>query len=657
MDAVRIFDRELPMKNYKFLAISLLLAVAMGSGLPIYNALVSHPAMIKLMLQTTEQSAVNAAHNIVEDFPLGAFNNPLSPSQIDSIKALKKQYAMTRVKVFDPTGLIVYSTRPRDIGEINRKEYFRQQVANGHTVHKLVSKEEESMEGVKETIDLAEIYVPVMGQQGFAGAFEFYFDVTKQKAAIAALARSSFIFLFAITLGIVSLFIVVGLKMRQSVRKQLLAEQEVLKLAYNDGLTGLPNRHLFMSRLKHALALGQRSQQMVGLLYMDIDHFKSVNDTFGHDQGDLLLTSVAGRMRQQVRKSDTLARLGGDEFVLLVTDLQQAEDAVVIARNLLRVFEKPFRIDGHDFFVTPSIGIAIYPADGHTAGLLLKHADIAMYASKKKGRNTYACFSQEMDKQVQQRHELESCLRNALPRNQLSLVYQPQIDLQTGMVVGAETLLRWHHPERGQIPPDQFIPVAEKTGLIGQIGEWVIEEACRQNAAWLKCGYPPLRIAVNLSAYQLRQADFPEKVAQILTRTGLPFHLLELELTESLAMDDTKTNIEALCRLRDLGIHLSIDDFGTGHSSLSYLRDLPVHRIKIDRSFIGRLPDGTHSSAIVDAIIAMARALGLIVIAEGVETQQQMNFLKARNCDIIQGYLSGRPVPADEFISLLKLAS
>lgn len=632
----------------------------MGITLPIYNGLVSHPAMVKLMLHNTELSAVNVANHIVEEsFPLNAdtFGTQLTAEQQDVLSQLKKHFDLNRIKVFAPSGLIIFSTRSEDIGKTNQKAYFHHKVARGETVSKLVSKQQPSMEGVKVNRDVVEIYVPVMADKTFLGAFEFYFDVTEQKAGIASLADNSFSFLLLVTLGFLSLFAIVGAKMRQAVKKQMLAENEINQLAYNDTLTGLANRRLLMNRLEHALKTTERHDRKVALLYMDIDHFKTVNDTLGHDQGDILLKDIAERMSEHVRKSDTLARLGGDEFVLLFTSLHQPEEAVTIARTILKTFEKPFTLDGHDFFITPSLGIAVYPEDGSSSGMLLKHADIAMYSAKEKGRNGYACFSQDMDQKVQECHEMENCLRYALSDNQLSLAYQPQLDLKSGRIVGAEALLRWKHPEKGMIPPDQFIPIAEKTGLIGPIGEWVLAEACRQNTAWSKTGHPPLRIAVNLSAYQLKQADFIKTVGRILTETGMPQHLLELELTESLAMDDTATNIETLCKLRDLGIHLSIDDFGTGYSSLSYLRDLPIHRVKIDRSFIGRLPEGGHSSAIVDAIIAIARSLGLAVIAEGVETQPQLDFLKSRDCDIIQGYFSGRPVSAKEFSALLKDAN
>lgn len=645
------------MQNSKFLIISLLLAIAMGSTLPIYNALVSRPAMVDLMRHNTEQSAVTAAHHIVDNFsPLDSetFSKPLVSAQISSIQKLKTQYRLTRVKVFSPSGLIIFSTRSQDIGQVNQKDYFHNRVAHGETVNKLVNNKQLSLEGVEVSRDVAEIYVPVMADNTFVGAFEFYFDVTKQKMKIDSLADSSFHFLLLVTLGFLTLFGIVGAKMKQAVKKQISAEREIIHLAYNDSLTGLPNRRLFMDRLEHALKQTERHSLRVALLYMDIDHFKTINDTLGHHQGDLLLKSITERMSGHVRKSDTLARLGGDEFVFLFTSLHRPEEAAIIAQTILGTFVKPFKLAGQDFYITPSIGIAAYPGDGNNPGLLLKHADIAMYAAKQKGRNTYACFSHDMDQKVQERHEIESCLRNALEDNQLSLVYQPQLDLKSGQVVGAEALLRWNHPEKGMIPPDQFIPIAEKTGLIGPIGEWVLTEACRQNAAWGQAGHSPLRIAVNLSAYQLKQTDFTNTVNRILSETGMPQHLLELELTESLAMDDTASNIETLGELRNLGINLSIDDFGTGYSSLSYLRDLPIHRVKIDRSFIGRLPGGNHSSAIVDAIIAMARALDLIVIAEGVETQTQLDFLKSRNCDIIQGYFSGRPVPAAEFSTLLK---
>ncbi|MDT8420500.1 MAG: EAL domain-containing protein [Desulfuromonadales bacterium] len=648
------------MQNYKFLVIALTLAVIMSSALPVYNSLVSHPAMIKLLLDTTEQSAVNAARVIVESFPSlhpETFLKPLETSQRQSIDNLTSHYDIYRIKVFDPAGRIIYSTRAEDIGSINRKDYFRNQVARGETIHKLVSKKQLSMEGVEVKKDVAEIYVPVMLEEQFVGAFEFYFDITKQKATIASISRSSFSFLLFVTLVILALFCSLGLRMKRVMERQRQTEQEIFQLAYSDALTGLPNRHLFLDRLGLTLTQAERSGQIVALLYMDIDHFKTVNDTLGHDLGDLLLKSVTARMKEKVRKSDTLARIGGDEFVLLASGLQYPEDAVTIAKTLLEVFVSPFTLNGNNLFVTPSIGITTFPEDGLTAGQLLKQADIAMYSAKQKGRNTYACFSQEMNEKIQECHDIESCLRGALAKNQFSLVYQPQIDLKTGQVVAAEALLRWRHPERGLIPPDLFIPIAEKTGLIAQIGEWVLAEACSQGRSWADIGYPPLRIAVNLSAYQLKQKDFIDTVERILCDTGIPRHLLELELTESLAMEDSASNIATLYELKKLGINLSIDDFGTGHSSLSYLKDLPIRQIKIDRSFIGRLPGGKHSSAIVEAIIAMARSLDLVVTAEGVETESQLDFLKTHKCDLAQGYFTGRPAPAEEFSLLLKKAS
>ena len=645
------------MQNYKFLFIALSLAITMGSTLPVYNALVSHPTMVKLMQDNTELNAVNAAHHIVEDFfplKIGSFDKDLSPEQQSAIRQLKKNYGLERIKVFAPSGRIIFSTRPQDIGEINRKDYFINRVAKGETVNKLVNKKQPSLEGVEVRLDVVEIYVPVMLDDKFIGAFEFYFDVTEQKAVIDALSRHSFNFLLLVTLGFLSLFGVVGVKMKQAIKKQLIAEQEITQLAYNDTLTGLPNRRLFIDRLEHAMKQTERLNKKIALLYMDIDHFKTVNDTLGHDQGDVLLKAITERMSVHVRKGDTLARLGGDEFVLLVTSLQQPEEAATIARTLLNSFGKPFNLAGHDFYITPSIGIATCPEDGSCSGTLLKHADIAMYSAKQKGRNNYVCFSHDMDEKVQQQHELESCLRTALSNNQLSLVYQPQLDLKSGRVIGAEALLRWLHPEKGLISPDLFIPVAEKTGLIAPIGEWVLAEACRQNKAWSMTDHPPLLISVNLSAHQFKQTDFSTTVDRILTETELPRHLLELELTESLAMDDKTTNIESLRQLRKLGVHLSIDDFGTGYSSLSYLTNLPIDRIKIDRSFIGRLPEDKHCSTIVDAIIAMAKALDLVIIAEGVENQAQFDFLKFRDCDIVQGYLTGRPLLAEDFSALLE---
>lgn len=631
-----------------------------GSALPIYNTLVTHPAMIKLLLDTTEQNATETAHHLVESFsPLepGTFRKPLNQDQISSILKVKELYNIRRVKVFDPSGLVIYSTRGKDIGQSNRKDYFLEKVAQGKTLHKLVSNKEPSLDGVQVTSDVAEVYVPVMFNGLFVGAFEFYFDITEKKAAITSLSRSSFIFLVCVTLVLLLLFCLLGGRLRNAVERQRQMEQKVLALAYNDYLTGLPNRYLFQDRLRQTLAQAERNGKTVALLYMDIDHFKTINDTLGHDHGDLLLKSVAERMRRKVRRSDTLARIGGDEFVLLATTLNHSEQASKLAETLLEVFSRPFYLNGKNLFVTPSIGITVFPEDGQNAQQLLKHADIAMYAAKQQGRNRFACFNEKMNQRVMENHDIETCLRDALSREEFSLVYQPQIELKTGQVVGAEALLRWRHPQKGLIPPDRFIPIAEKTGLILEIGRWVLTEACRQNMIWSEMLNTRLKIAVNLSAYQLKQPDFVDTVKTVLNDTGIPCQLLGLELTESLAMDDSPTNIATLGELAELGIHLSIDDFGTGRSSLSYLRDLPIHQIKIDRSFIGHLPAGKQNRSIVDAIISMAKSLDLLVTAEGVETKAQLDFLKTRDCDLAQGYLIGSPMSATEISSLLQKVS
>jgi EAL domain-containing protein (putative c-di-GMP-specific phosphodiesterase class I) len=354
-----------------------------------------------------------------------------------------------------------------------------------------------------------------------------------------------------------------------------------------------------------------------------------------------------------LRKTDTLARLGGDEFAVLLATVAHETDAAVVAEEMLETMRPPFALAGHEAFISPSIGIALYPANGLDADSLRKHADIAMYAAKERGRATYSFFSDEMNARTVENHELEIGLRRALRQREFHLVYQPQFDLRSGRLLGAEALLRWTDPDKGLIAPERFIPVAEKTGLIGPIGAWVLRTACQQNSSWQQAGHPRLRVAVNLSAYQFQKSDLIDSLELILLETGMPTGCLELELTESLLMENAGANILTLTDLKARHILLAIDDFGTGYSSLGYLKNFPVDRIKIDRSFIGQIGRGQNDASIIRAIIAMAHSLHLKVVAEGVETHEQLQFLKDHDCDEAQGYYLGRPMPAEAYAAFL----
>jgi len=439
---------------------------------------------------------------------------------------------------------------------------------------------------------------------------------------------------------------IVGSMRDISERKQ--AENEIRQLAYHDTLTGLPNRSLFNDRLEQALAYARRHSGLLAILYLDLDRFKDVNDTLGHCSGDRLLQAAAQRLAACIRNSDTVARLGGDEFVILLTSIKSDREVSIVAEKILTDLAEAVNIEGHEVFTTTSMGVVLFPHDGSDVETLLKHADMAMYEAKEKGRNNYQFFSKEMNHQAVDRHQLESKLRRALERDEFSLFYQPQWDMQNRRLVGFEALLRWSTEADGMIPPNRFIPVAEDTGLIRPIGEWVLKTACRQLKAWQQMGFTGLRIAVNISARQFRQPDLVSKIDRILAETGLNPQCLELELTESYLMEDADAAIRTLEFLKVRGIQLAIDDFGTGYSSLSYLKNFPIDRIKIDQSFVRDVTVNRDDAAIVEAIIAMGQSLDLDLIAEGVEGAEQLKFLIGRNCFEMQGYFFARPMPADE---------
>jgi diguanylate cyclase (GGDEF)-like protein/PAS domain S-box-containing protein len=440
----------------------------------------------------------------------------------------------------------------------------------------------------------------------------------------------------------------------QDVTERTLQEARIEHLAYHDALTGLPNRALLAERLERALAHAQRHAQQVAVLFIDLDRFKLVNDSLGHDVGDRLLQEIARRLRGVLRDADTVARVGGDEFQVIVTNAGSSVDAAAIAEKLMHVLGEPFVLEGQELHVTASIGVSLFPRDGASGELLLKYADTALYEAKGEGRNAYRFFSPEMNAQAHGRLRLENDLRRAVERGELELHYQPQLDLGSGEVCAVEALVRWRHPLRGLVLPNAFIPMAEETGLVLGIGDWVLHEACRQVASWQREGLSDLRVAVNISARQLQRPGLDASVRQALADSGLSPHCLELEITESSVMHDPQHAQSVLQSLRDLGVQLSIDDFGTGYSSLAYLKRLPLDRLKIDRSFIGGIPADSDDATIVETIIVMTHKLGLRVIAEGVETLEQRLQLVRQGCDEMQGFLLAHPVPAGELPGLLE---
>jgi diguanylate cyclase (GGDEF)-like protein/PAS domain S-box-containing protein len=452
----------------------------------------------------------------------------------------------------------------------------------------------------------------------------------------------------------------------RDITEQRQAEERIFFLAYHDTLTHLPNRHLFKDRMSQALAYAQRHQLLVAVLFLDLDNFKRINDTLGHNMGDLLLQGVGGRLVKCVRRSDsvariemeeltpTVARLGGDEFTVLLNGISNIQNAATIAQRILDVLVQPFMLETHEVFITGSIGITVYPYDSEDVDALLKNADTAMYQAKDQGKNNYQFYAESMNAVAFERFTMESQLHQALKHDEFQLHYQPQLDLHSGDMIGVESVIRWLHPERGCVLPEAFIPLAEDTGLILPIGEWVLQNACSEIQELRKAGFPSLSVMVNISSIQLRQKDFTNTVIRATKAHDIDPHFLELELTESILMQNIETTVTKLQELKDIGIRLSLDDFGTGYSSLSYLKRIPIDTIKIDRSFINDIEKKGDSAEITKAIIAMAHSLNLKVVAEGVETEQQLAFLIENRCDIAQGFYISPPLPKDAIIQFLK---
>jgi diguanylate cyclase (GGDEF)-like protein len=438
-------------------------------------------------------------------------------------------------------------------------------------------------------------------------------------------------------------------KLAAEMEERKAAEKQVQFLAYYDPLTGLPNRTLLRDRMTIALASARRRGERVALLFLDLDNFKNINDSLGHTAGDFLLTEVAKRLKKWTREQDTVARLGGDEFIVVLTGVKESADVSITAERIVNEIAKGFVIRESQLTVTCSLGISLFPDHGSDVDALVKNADVAMYSAKENGRNGLQFFTQKMNAQVLEKSTLENRLRRAVENQELFLVYQPQVDFSTGAIVGVEALLRWQHPELGLVAPDRFIPVAENTGLIIPIGEWVMRTACAQACQWQKAGLPALTVAVNVSPVQFRQNTFPQLVKRVLCETGLSPQYLDLELTEGLIISSPEVVLSAFQELKDMGVKLSIDDFGTGYSNLGYLRRFPVHKLKIDRSFVRDLVSDPDDASITSTIISMARNLDLKVIAEGVENEGQMTFLRAHHCDEFQGFYFSKPLLANDF--------
>jgi diguanylate cyclase (GGDEF)-like protein/PAS domain S-box-containing protein len=432
------------------------------------------------------------------------------------------------------------------------------------------------------------------------------------------------------------------------------AEEQIHFMAHHDALTSLPNRTLLMDRVNQAVGQAQRNGTRVTVIFADLDNFKLVNDSLGHNAGDTLLKTVADRMLKCVRSTDTVVRLGGDEFVILLVGQEAGPNSLAVLDRIRTAIAEPVPIEGQFFRVTCSIGLATYPGDGEDAETLLMNADIAMYQAKEKGRDNFQFYTAAMNEAARERRLLQEGLRSAIANNEFALLYQPQINLRTGVIFAVEALVRWHHPQLGLVAPSKFIPMAEESGLIVPLGDWVLREACRQNKAWQDAGMAPITVSVNVSARQFREKSWVQRVAKALKDTGLAPEYLELELTESLLMHDVSQAIATMRELQSIGVHFSIDDFGTGYSSLSALKSFPVARLKIDQSFVRNLPHDANDRSIATAVISLGQKLNMKVIAEGVETDEQMAFLTEHQCDEIQGYHFSRPVESDTVAVMLR---
>jgi diguanylate cyclase (GGDEF)-like protein len=623
-----------------------------------------------------------------------ASSSGLSPALAELLRGL----SVVKVKIYDRKGMTVFSTEARQIGEDKGGNGGVLAAHAGQVVSDLSHRDTFSAyEGVIEDRDLLSSYVPVRrAPRGEVEAvIEVYEDVTPLFATIERTQRT-------VTLGVAAvlfllygvLYVIVrhadkvirrqyrerqeaeealrqaqqtlerrveertadlaranaGLLAEIAERKQ--AERRIAHMAQTDALTGLPNRTLLTDRIGQAIANAHRRGGTMAVLFLDLDRFKNVNDSLGHAVGDLLLKAVAARLAACLRDGDTVGRLGGDEFIISLPEVADATEVAGVAARILGELARPFRVAAHELHTDCSVGVALYPADGDTPELLLRNADTAMYQAKESGRANCQFFSEQMTERVRRRLATETSLRRAIEQSEFTLHYQPLLDLADGRLRGAEALVRWPRPGQGLVSPAEFIPIAEDTGLIVALSEWVLREACSQARAWQE-QHPGFRIAVNLSARQFRQKDLARTIERILADTGLPPALLELELTEGVLMQHAESTVHTLARLKEIGVRLAIDDFGTGYSSLSYLKRFPIHTLKIDRSFVRDLHTDPDDAAIVTAIIAMAHSLNLKVTAEGVETVEQATFLRSLACDLVQGYYYGRPMPAAEFASRL----
>ena len=576
------------------------------------------------------------------------------------LRRLADSLSVVKVKIYDLNGLTVYSTDPRQIGQDAGKNPGFLRARDGYPVSNLTYRERlDSWEGEIAERHILATYVPVhiYDAAPVEAVLEVYNDVT---GLVEGAQRGQWKILGAVLGAMGLVYLVVQLLLmryrrllQEKERERAAQEERIRHQAYHDALTGLPNRASFTEHLEEAMRRAKRASWPLAVLFLDLDLFKRVNDSLGHDAGDRLLRVVAERIRRAVREADILFRMGGDEFTVLLEDVRGPEEAAMVASRMLEAIAEPVQLQHHEISVSASIGIALYPRDDTVGERLLKSADTAMYRAKELGRNRYAFFAREMNERVESQMLIEAALRRALRNEEFVLHFQPRVSL-SGRATGAEALLRWQHPEWGLVEPARFVPLLEETGLVVPVGAWVIREACRHAKSWQDAGLPPLRVSVNLSSRQFRSEGLFEVVSEALRSSGLAPQLLELELTESLLVENVEHAMGVMGRLKAIGTAISIDDFGTGYSSLGYLKRFPIDSLKIDKSFVRDIATSPKDAAIVKAISALARSLGIGLIAEGVEEAWQVEFLRGRHCTEMQGYLFSRPLPADQVVEALR---
>jgi diguanylate cyclase (GGDEF)-like protein len=580
------------------------------------------------------------------------------------VRLLAKGLEIVKVKLYAANGLTVFSNDPREIGEDWSENPGFFAAKGGKPTSAITFRAQfDTWEGVINDRNLIATYVPLRSRDGaqVEAVMEIYSDVT---ALVAKMERTQ----RQIVIGVASALSVLYLLMLWIGRRsdRILREQEAQRAAdeeriryqaYHDLLTGLPNRASFGEHLDEAIRRSKRFGWSVALMFLDLDRFKRVNDSLGHDAGDQLLRIVATRLKNCVRETDILFRMGGDEFTALLENVRGPEEVAAVAARMIASIAEPVELVHHELTATTSIGIAIYPKDDPTGERLVKSADAAMYRAKDLGRNRYAFFTEEMTERVESQLRLEAELQRAMKNGEFVLHYQPRVAAATRRVVSVEALLRWNQPGAGLVPPARFVPLLEESGLIVPVGAWVLRTACRQNKAWQDAGLPPMRVSVNISSRQFRSESLVETVREALESSGLAAECLEIELTESLLVESADNAIGLLKRLKALGVAISIDDFGTGYSSLNYLKRFPIDCLKIDSSFVHDLHTSAKDAAIVEAISALARSLGIGLVAEGVEEARQADFLRARYCTELQGYLFSRPLPAHEIVEAVRRLS